>query len=651
MSSEEATFAMKLDSNLAETAEGDANALQALRDELSADLERLREMQKAYRNLKASASANSETIKNLKDQIVASRATISGTTERIIGMRGAFDKVRAPVVAAKVEIKELSKPTIETKSALQQLGTAAGKTGGPFRSLVDKVKSLQGMLGAGIIAAGLVAIAAGMTAVAAAAVAATGALLGYAIAAADARRSDTLRLEGLSRHRNYWMEMVTGQRRAADSASFLQSTIDRVASASPLARDRISEMTGELYRAGLRSGNLQAALEGLAIVESTQGSEAAAAFKARAMGAALYGTSIKKLSDDVKARLGGIAKQQMLSLDVQQRKLRENLQLLFKDVKIDGFLKALNSLTELLSQSTASGRALKAMVDTLLTPLISSIEFAGPLVKRFIQGFIIGALQLTIVILKVRNYLRDTFGGSDLIKNMDLQKLAIQAGVAAFGALATAVIVTAAAFGALFAIGSAVTYAIYQIVKPFAAVMAKGGELVAWVAGVHWEVLGASITGGIAKGIRAGAGAVFDAMRDMGSDAIKAFKQKLGIASPSKVAMAVTAEVPRGARIALDAGRPQVRAAAERMAMASEEGLRAGSRGVGGDRVAAAMSQASSTSPRAATPQAQPVQRVINFTGPISVHGGNGDPQQIKRSFREALEELLEQEGVAAGAL
>jgi hypothetical protein len=636
MSSEEVTFAMKLDSNVAQTATSDASALEQLKEALTADIERLREMQKAYRNLKGSASANSETLKSLKDQITASKASISSSTEKLVGMKGAFDKLPKPIVAS--------------QGALNRMMLGARDAKSPMQELTEKLGGMRTLLGGGVIAVGLVAIAAGMTAVATAAGVATVALLGYAIAAADARRSDTLRLEGLSKHRNYWLEMVTGQRRAADSASFLQTTIDRVAAASPLARDRISEMTGELYRAGLRSGNLQAALEGLVIVESTQGQEAAAAFKARALGAALYGTSIKKLSDDVKARLGGIAKSQMLSLDVQQRKLRENLQLLFKDVKIEGFLKALNSLTELFSQSTASGRALKAIVDTLLSPLIGSLEFLAPLAKRFFQGFVIAALQMTIVILKVRNTLRDIFKGSKFFENMDLSKMALYAGMAAFGAVATVVLVTAAAFGTLAAMAGVVTYAIYQVGKPFAWAIAQGAKLIAWVDGVKWTALGTTITSGIAAGIRAGVGAVIDAMRNMGSDAIKAFKQKLGIKSPSRVAFAAALEVPRGARLALDAGRPQVQAAAQRMASAAEEGMRAGGMAPQEARRSFTV-PAAAPAPRAATASAAAPSRVINFTGPINVQSDSKDPDVLKRSLREALSEIIEQEGVMLGVL
>jgi hypothetical protein len=640
MATEEITFSMDLEGGLARTALSDADALEQLKASITAGTDELREMQKAYRNLKGSATANVETVKALKDRISASKATLAGNTEKLVGMKGAFEKIPRPAEA--------------TRSALDRVFNGADNGKGPLASLVDKLSSMKTILGSGVIAAGLVAVAAGMAALAAACVVATAALVGYAIAAADARRSDTLRLEGLSKHRNYWLEMVTGQRRAADSASFLQASIDRVSAASPLARDRISEMTGELYKSGLRAGNLQAALEGMAIVEATQGQEAAAAFKARAMGAHLYGTSIKKLSDDVKNRLGGIAKAHMLSLGVQQRKLKENLDLLFKDVKIEPFLRAVAVLTNNLSQSTASGRALKALVDVLLQPLINAAKFAGPLLQAMFEGFIIAALQFTIVILKVRNYLRDTFGGSQFLKGMDLQKAALYTGIALFGALATVVIVTFGAFALLAGIVAAVGYGLYKLAEPFVFVMGKGAELAAWVLKTDWHVLGTMITGGIAAGIKAGAGAVWDAMRNMGSGAIKAFKDKLGIKSPSKVAFAASLEVPHGSRNALEAGRPMVRRSAERLGAAVEAGLRDGTErtSTGGDSVAPRAAAggvgvpAGAGAPRAAAPS-------MSFTfGDIVVPGGAGQsPEQLKAAMREVLEQMLEGAAIHVGAM
>jgi hypothetical protein len=638
MADNEITFAMDLEGGLKEHADADADALERLKGGIQEGTEQLRAMQRAYSVLSKSATANADTVKELKDRITASKAALTSKTESLVKMKGAFDKTPKPVK----EVQESVKKLVETTAKLPK----------PTK---DTAAGLKGMhVAAGMAVAGLTALAAGMATLAAATVAAAGALALYGLRQADARRNDALQLEGLSKWRNYWLEMVTGQRRAADSASFLQQNIDRVAAASPLARTRISEMTSELYKAGLRGGRLQQALEGLAVTEAAQGQEAGAMFKARVLGATLYGTSIKKLSDDAKARLGGVVKAQMLSLGVQQQKLKESISHLFDGLKIERLLEGLSKITELFSTSTASGRALKTILEVTLQPLFDSAGRGAPLLKRFFQGIIIAALQLTIVVLKARNMMRDAFGGSKLLKDLDLQRTALYLGVGAFGALATVVGVTVGALAAMAGITAAVAYGIYQLVEPFVAVMMKGGELAAWVIKTDWLVLGSTITGGIASGIKAGAGAVMQAMRDMGSDAIKAFKAKLGIASPSKVAEQVTYAVPQGSERALNRGRSMVKQAATRLGEATEQGLRAGGAagggGAGASSVAAAapMMLGGGAAPRAAAPAPAPI--TVTF-GDVIVPGGAGQsPEALKAMMSEVVSEVLGRFAIQMGA-
>ena len=62
------------------------------------------------------------------------------------------------------------------------------------------------------------------------------------------------------------------------------------------------------------------------------------------LNASFEATSGLQLGNDVirfKARFGGVAKAQMLSLGVQSKKLRENFQQLFSGLKIERFLEAL----------------------------------------------------------------------------------------------------------------------------------------------------------------------------------------------------------------------------------------------------------------------------------------------------------------------
>lgn len=645
-SNESLVWALELDeSALTSGANAGADAVEALKESIQGGVEELRAMQAAMRNLKGSALASDETIKGLKDRIAATKATVSGNTLELLKQDGAFKKSVKPVNKLTEDTKKLGTATKNNADALKkQLAPALSKTqqniesfGPKLGGLLNGMGSLRALVTAGI-AAGIMAVSVAMVALAGAVVGATASLLGYAIAQADARRSDLLRLEGLSKVRNHWLEMVTGQRRAADSAGFLQQAIDGVAAGSALSRDRIGEMTSELYRAGLRGGNLKAALEGLAIVESTQGKESAEQFKARALGAAIYGTSIKKLAADVKTRLGGTARAQMLSLDVQQRKMKESISHLFDGIKIEKFLEALSKITELFSQNTAIGRALKVVIETMFQPMIDGIGIAGPLAKKFFQGFVIGALYTVIAILKVKNYLRDMFGGSDFFAKMDLAKTTLYIGMGAFFALAAAIGAVTLALGVCAVAAFVLSLPFILIGTAVGFALTKLYQASKFMADLDWLKAGADIVRGIANGIRGGVGWVAQAMTDLASSAMVSFKKKLGIASPSKVAFGLALNVPKGIAQAQDAGRGMVRDSAARMASASEEGMRAGAPTGSYGAPSGASSARGSAKPSVSV-------TIENLTI------GNGQSEaSVKESLLEAVETIFARVAISMGA-
>jgi len=540
-----ARFSLEMDSNASSVAGDSSRALADLQTQIQGDTVALREMQKALRNLQGGSAVNIQVARDLKDRIAAQKATIASTTQQYVQMGGTF--------------KDIGKGGKDAGAGLKNLGELVQAAPGPLGKLTSSLGGLEGALAGGALAAGLVAVAAAIVAVAAAAVVGTAALLKFGVGVADARRSELLHLDALTKLRYGYLRLAGGFQPAADKASFLQSTIDSVSSSVALGRDEVSKYADELYRTGLRGGNLQAALEGVAITSATQGETAAAAFKGMALGAGLAGKSIKALSDDVKARLGGIAAAQMLSLDVQSKKLHESFAMLFSGLKIDKLLSGVKQITDLFSQSSASGKALKALIEGLFGPLIDQVS--GPaslLVKRFFQGMIIAALQVGIVILKLRNWFRETFGDTKLFKNLDLMRLAVAAGEIALYSLASAVVITGVALAGLavamllpFAVVGLLAYGIYRGVKALGSLAIAATEA------------GTNIVKGLVDGIKSGANWVITAIENLGTSAMKAFRAKLGIASPSRVAMRSAIEVPRGVAGGIRQGQPEVHRAVQ----------------------------------------------------------------------------------------
>lgn len=659
-------FSLDVESD-ASGALGAASALEDLRGKIDNGTKALREMQRAQKRLNQASSVDIATHRQLQSRIDAQKESIAKAQAQYLSLGGTFAKVR--------------RPTTEASKSFGDLLGQAQSLPGPLGSLAGRFGSLSGLVAGGLIAAGIVAIAAALLKLAAAAAKAAAALATYALKQADARRSELLRLEGLTKIRRFGIAGMFGE--VGGSSSFIQGEIDRVSQMVATGRDEIAGMARELALVGLKGGNLQAALEGMAITSATQGKQWAQQFKHMALSAALTGQSIQALSDDVKARLGGIAKLQLLELDVQLRKLRENIAFLFSSVKIDGFLRALSKITELFSLSTASGRALKAILDAAFKPIGGFFERVGPIAKRFFQGMIIGALMLTIGILKLRKWLKETFADSAILKGIDLQNAALKAGMFVVGLLAAALVgaavvagLLATAFAAVASVAALVVAGIGFLVGALVALGAAivGGVVQAWnflkaaalsawesISSIAWGELGMAIVNGIVDGIKSGAKWVIDALSNLASGGWKAFKAKLGIASPSRLfKLRGGFEIARGTALGIDQGRPLVRRAAERLA---PEPRRMASLSVRVrpkvDPIEARFTtpqaeERRSPEPQAASPKLPVKESPPAITSPLigelHIHAESNDPEELASAVRRALGDALRGVAIQVGA-
>lgn len=606
---ETATFAIALEDKSSGAADSAADALQNLRDEINGDMKALREMQGAMKRLKASTTPNLAAIKELSDKIAAQKAKVAENEAAFVSLGGRYGKLKREKPAAFFE----------------QIAAAAGRSQSPIGGVVLQMESLKSAIAGGLMAAGLVAVAAGILAIGAASIAATAALTSYGIAQADAARSELMRLEALTKLRRF-------QGQAAGNAAELQGAIDRVADSTALGRDKLEEYTGQLYRMGVRGANLDAALEGMAIRGAVLGDRYAAGFAAMAAGAARAGRDVRTLTENVRARLGGVAERQLLSLDVQSRRLRQNFSALFGGLKIEGFLKALKGVADLFSQSTASGRAIKQILEVMFQPLIDGSDTAGPVVKRFFQGMIIAAQEFTIAILRVRVWLKKTFGDSENLAQFDAQRAAVVAGMVAFGLFALAVGAASAALVLFMA----------ALVAPFAIIFALGYAL-AWAvdhglsalssALGDWRDMGARLVDGLVGGIRSAAKRVGEAVRGLASDARSALANALQIRSPSRVFASLGVQIPRGLEAGVEMGTPGVERAVDRMVSVPADAV-AGDASTGGaaGRIGAASPSVS-----------------ISF-GDIHWTAKSDDAQQEARDFVDSLVLALRGAGIGMGA-
>lgn len=647
MTDQTATVAIELEDQVSGAAESAAGALKRLRDQIDADKRALTQMQAAMRNLQGGTVVNIQQFRQLQAQITAKKTAIAQAQSSYLALGGTFTKSGGSSRGLQAKLAELAKQ--------------ASVMPGPLGSLAVVFQRFSAAVGGGGIAVGIIAITAALAALTVGSIAATVALTRYGVAQADARRSELLRIEGLTKVRN-WYGLAAG------NANEMQQAIDRVSASSALGRDQIAAYSDQLYRMGLRGQNLSDALEGVAIKASTQGEAQANMFAEWAAGAALTGQSVRRLADDVKARLGGIAAKQMLSLTVQAQKQREAFASLFSGLNIEPFLKAKKSINDLFSQSTASGRALKQLLTVLVQPLVDAATSAAPLIKRFFQGMILGAQEIVIAVLQARAAFRRTFGigGGEQKKSIDLTTAALRTGKIAVGLFAVGLTLAGlAAAGLAVKLSIALIPAMWGLVRSVGALAIEGLIIAApfllaaaaiWAVintgrllyqlwkEIDWTDLGRSIWQGIVSGLKGGAAWVVDAVTSIGEAASSAFKAALGIHSPSKAFAELGAAIPAGVTVGVQAGTPAARQAVN--AMIKPPTVAKMSLGAS-DPISRAPRIDPATAPTApVAPQAReqrPGASSANVTiNELHVHATSDRPHELARDIKREIETVLE---------
>lgn len=517
-----------------------SRALVDLRSRIERDVSALRGMQSALSKMKGTALASSDAAKRLRDQIAAQKQRIG-----------------------------------QAQAAYVSLGGVFGDNAGQVEGLSGSFSGLLGSMGG---AAGIAhALIGAYTAMVTSIVAATVALGAYALAQADARRSELLHLEGLTTIRRYYGL-------AAGTGAELQGAIDRVSDSSALGRAEIGRYTEQLYRMGLRGTALESALEGVSTVAATQGDAMASRFAGMYAGLVRTGGGVDALTTRIRGRLGGLATRSALGLGRQLERLRESVGRIFADVRIEGFLNALHAVVSLFSQSTETGRALHEIVTDLFSPIFDSVGGGTPLVRRFFQGMVIAALDVAIAILRTRNALMRTFGG-DARSSIDGTTTAVNAGRLAFIGLAAVVLLAAIPFALL---GGWIYLAWTRFEELSNAVQAIGVTL--GRAAADWQGIGGALVGGLIAGITGGAVRVRDAVRSLAIDASSTLRGALGIHSPSRVFASLGVQIPRGLAEGVETGSGHV---AESVSGMGDAAVSAAPAGRGGGRGALTVSIAS----------------------------------------------------------
>jgi hypothetical protein len=510
-------------------------------------------------------------------------ASIEAQKTKIDGLNGKLKEQReAQAATANLQAAKRAQIVKGLDEQVGKLGSLMGKAqeaGGPVGALAGK---LQGLAKGGVVGV-VVALAVALAAVAVAGVVAAVSLARYALVASDAARSS---------------QLLSAAAAGSGSAGWeLETVVDQLSNKIPQARQKTAEWARELTLAGIAGRDMQRALTTMGMVASAVGDQAAGKIKGIAEAsrsaqklmlgardrfgefASLAGTGVKAadiyaavaksmrtsipeakrmvdagivpfkrgleaLEAAAETRFGPIVARQMMSLDTQITKLKENIGRLFGGANIENFLVALKTVTDLFDTNTATGFVLKEVFTEVFTSLANVAAKVMPYVKTMIMGAAFAVIMFATYAKRLAKGFQETFGGS--LAGVDKMKMAFIIGGGLVGGLIGGILGLAAAFvllGAVALIATAPIWipfalaavVIYATVKAITAVIDEAKSLGKELEQIDLGAAAENIMNSLIDGIKAKIQDVKDVITDVGAAITGAFDTKMEIESPSKV--------------------------------------------------------------------------------------------------------------------
>lgn len=502
-------------------------------------------MGKAGAEPKAIKSAESAA-KKLEAQLAAAKTkldTLSGPAKGGVVDIAAYAKQKAAVEALtdkigaqRDKIDALREKQTTASGAAKQLTDASGylaqRMGVADNQAVKLGQDLLALGPYGAVAAGAILLTVG-------AITAFVSVIAKGINAAGQMRSELLKLQTssvASAGGMHWLFNAT--RESWMQADKLQQMINRVNATSSLGRAKLADYAAQINAARFQGKQAETVLKAMSIAGSAGSESMAGEVLNWAKAMRFTGGSVDGLAERIERKLGKAALAQAISLDVQLRRLGENITWIFGGADIDPFLRALNSVLGLFNAGTSSAQNMRDMV------------------TKLVEWSIGGMLRLGIAVLQAYIALRKNETAWSAVK------FAAKAVAFAFVTVAAATTALVAAIvginAAAMAAGAAIVYGIYNALK------FVGTAIVEFVPKVIG--FGVAIVDGLANGILSVGGRVWEALKNVVGGAVNSAKAFLGIASPSKLFFGFGANVDQGMAGGIERNEDVAVGAAYRMA-------------------------------------------------------------------------------------
>lgn len=571
MANETARFSIDIESNAASVGDASAKSLLALKDSIQGSQTKIREMNSNLKLLRGSTDEVAAAKKTLKAKIDAEKDAISASSLAII-------KQGTSVEALTKKERELSATVKKNEGSQKGLKEALSKS-------LNELKLTHPAMAA--VASGALVAAAAVAALGLALTAGAVSLGKWIIESANLLRSENLAREvmlnnatnaaNLGEHiqilagkvstaRSKLNEFAVELSRTRISGNALVDTLNAMGQASGAGLDDLASKLKDIATRGQLVGRMQlspqellgSGLEFKEVAEALASSMKIGVDKAKKAlfeGRVKIDDGAKALKLAVEKRFGEINLRKMLDLNVMAAKFKEGMQALTKDVKLEPLLKAIEGIGAAFSQNTVTGQTLKMLFESLAEGITKTFVRAAPYITAFFQGMILGALETGILFYKVRNAIRDAFGGKSLGDMITFERTAMLGKYAVF-----------ALVGSIAALGVAIAGSIALIAGPYVAAFAgivfvfdKIKDAFNFFRNTtieEWKGLGGAIIDGLIAGITNAWSALKSKISDLGSSISKTFRGVLKIESPSKVFESDGRNIVRGVGVGIDKEKP-----------------------------------------------------------------------------------------------
>ncbi len=554
---------------------GDKNAIAKLGSQLMLAQGKQKELAQAATAAASALKAQEAPVTSLANKLkqlqtaekgAADAAKQLATAEKA-GAKASEDAANAAEASEKARLDSLE-TNAKVGDGLTKLGGPLGSLGGKAKQLTEGWKDLSSKMGSGNAA--MLVGAAAAAALVVALVAATAAAVKFAISSANASRDSALMTEA-------FMAQVGGSKELADSMS-------KVTKETGIAGDRQKEIIKSLQEANVSASDLPAALKAIATQEAALGDSSGTSKIVEDLKAGKK--SVAEMAKEMDSKFGGIAKKRMMGLDQQTETLQRNIAGLFAGINIEAVLAGIQKLVALFDSSTASGKALKSLIEAVFKPLEKS---GGIFVKieRFMLGMISQALSVGIAVKKMASFFGFDLGSlEDLPDVATLGKIAIMTLMIPFIPLAIVIGVVVGAFlllrGAVrgflvvaSALGGAVSAMAESIVGPIKDLPAK------------FMAIATAAIDGFVSGIKNGIGKVEAVLQVLGAKSGAAMKNAIDAHSPSRMFAEIGGFIPAGMAVGIDDGTDDVNASIGKMidAPSAVPGVAAAASAAGGGTV------------------------------------------------------------------